>query len=370
MERNTFAGTNEHTIHSDLSDNPPEPTINKEMLEMFLSLKEEGLITENAFYYLLDHPERVRTEGWREVLTEYLESKEKQEDPAAQDDFRDLIADELSDIYKETEDTVATEDSFLTDLPEDAVLDTNESGETENQDDRMEEETNTDNSLADLNNQEDNYEDEYIEEIVIMRNEDNENNDVSVNNINQVNPVLSEDIVRYHVQIAASTVPLEETYLREIYSGGKPINNFQEDGWEKYYVETFTRFEDAKYELNNNVDTEDAFIIAFLIGKKVKAYKARIVEKVLTNTTLDRFYETEENQFRIQIAASTRPLSMNELERIYPNTSEIGIIYEEGWFKYSIPGLSTREATWNLIDETNVKGAFVTQYQGTQRLFP
>ncbi len=347
--------TGQHTSWQD-----PEPQINRQMLEMFLSLRDSGIITPTAFEYILQNPEKVRTEGWQKVLAEYQESLQKQQDPLQHDDFRDKIAEEITGIDTLEEETVAEdqnsdnqenatqEDEILTEETEDELL------AEETEDEIMEEETLIEETV--------------IEDVVIRRNLDD--TETIHTDISKVNPSMADDAVRYHVQIAASVTPLEEAYLRTLYSGDRTINHFQEDGWEKYYIGNFSRYNEARSELQNNVDTRDAFVIAFLLGKKVMAYKARMVEDILANSPLDTFHENPDNQYRIQIAASVRPLSLESLENIYPQTNQIGIIYEGGWFKYSIPGAETREESWDMSQNLGVNGSFVVQYRAGKRLFP
>lgn len=329
--------TEQHTSWQD-----PEPQINRQMLEMFLSLRDSGIITPTAFEYILQNPEKVRTEGWQKVLAEYQESLQKQQDPLQHDDFRDKIAEEITSIDTLEEETVA----------EDQNSDNQENIAQE--DEILVEETLIEETV--------------IEDVVIRRNLDD--TETVHTDISAANPSMADDAVRYHVQIAASVTPLEETYLRTLYSGDRPINHFREDGWEKYYIGNFSRYNEARSELQNNVDTRDAFVIAFLLGKKVMAYKARMVEDILSNSPLDTFHENPDNQYRIQIAASVRPLSLESLEKIYRQTNQIGIIYEGGWFKYSIPGAETREESWDMSQNLGVKGSFVVQYRAGKRLFP
>ncbi len=320
----------------------PEPQINRQMLEMFLSLRDSGVITPTAFEYILENPEKVRTEGWQKVLAEYQESLQKQEDPLEHENFRDKIAEEITVIHDDDDGLVVEDqntDNQENTIPEDEIL--------------IEETI---------------IEETVIEDVVIRRSMDD--TETISTDITTVNPSMAGDAVRYHVQIAASVTPLDETYLRTIYSGERNINHFQEDGWEKYYIGNFSRYREAQSELHSNVDTRDAFVIAFLLGKKVMAYKARMVEDILANTPLDTFHENPDSQYRIQIAASTRPLSLTKLETIYPNTGQIGIIYEGGWFKYSIPGADTRDASWDISQNLGVQGSFVVQYQAGEKLFP
>ncbi|MFW5778128.1 MAG: hypothetical protein ACOCW7_03060 [Bacteroidota bacterium] len=338
-------------VHTTLYQDP-EPQINKQMLEMFQSLKDSGVITSTAFEYIMQNPEKVRTEGWQKVLADYQESLQKQENPIEHEDFRDKIAQKITDIDNNEEDTIVANQE--TENKENASL----------EDETLTEETITEETII----EESVMEEDVMQDVIIRKNL--EDSETTRTDISAVNPSVAGYAVRYHVQIAASKTPLDETYLRTIYSGERDINHFKEDGWEKYTIGNFSRYRDAQSELQNRVDTHDAFIIAYLLGKKVMAYKARMVEDILANTPLDTFHENPDTQYRIQIAASTIPLSLKKLETLYPHTDQIGIIYEGGWFKYSIPGADTRESSWDLSQNLRVRGSFVVQYQSGKRLFP
>jgi hypothetical protein len=72
--------------------------------------------------------------------------------------------------------------------------------------------------------------------------------------------------------------------------------------------------------------------------------------------------------FKVQIAAHTIPLSENYLKTLYPGTHKIDMIYEDGWYKYSIGAYSSFQQASELMRETNVPRAFVVAYQAGKKI--
>ncbi|MDA3953605.1 MAG: hypothetical protein PF485_08160 [Bacteroidales bacterium] len=75
------------------------------------------------------------------------------------------------------------------------------------------------------------------------------------------NPGLNTGIV-FKVQIAADRVMLSIKKLQSIYQGQKKIDSFEKDGWHKYCVGEFNKFNEAN-NYRANCDVGDAFVIAF-----------------------------------------------------------------------------------------------------------
>jgi hypothetical protein len=73
----------------------------------------------------------------------------------------------------------------------------------------------------------------------------------------------------FRVQIAASKEPLSITDLRKIYHADDIINTVIESGWYKYTVGIFDTYREAK-KFKLNIGVSDAFVVAYLKGKKVE----------------------------------------------------------------------------------------------------
>jgi len=66
--------------------------------------------------------------------------------------------------------------------------------------------------------------------------------------------------------------------------------------------------------------------------------------------------------FKVQIAAHTVPLTEEYLRIIYKGGMKIDMIYEEGWYKYSIGRFKTYEEATKALHECKVKKAFIVPY--------
>lgn len=83
---------------------------------------------------------------------------------------------------------------------------------------------------------------------------------------------LKPEIV-FIVQIAAHTIPIQETYLRTIYRGKQNIRMVHEDRWYKYYIGPFSTLNEAKRILTA-VGVKNAFIAAYEDDKRINVREA------------------------------------------------------------------------------------------------
>jgi hypothetical protein len=324
MSINTSSAALSHSapfvLFSSLPDTVPHQ-INPDMLRMFQEFKERGTISETLFFRVIEMDDRQDSERWRQLLEEYRGAIAIGEDPLEQPEFLELVTEEIETyIQEQVAEPTDTPATIVDPTPVDIVT-------------------------------------PQPAEIPVAREPDRL-------------PALtsgSQDIVRYHIQIAASTQPLDNQYLRRLYSGDLKIEHFREDPWEKYYAGEFYSFAQAREELRQT-KVQGAFIIGFVLDQKLIAYRARQVERVFSQTKLNTFHNDPENKLRVQIAASKKPMTQSELTHIYPQTEKVGIIFEEGWYKYSIPGANSLSDSWRIARETNVTGAFVVRYQKGKRL--
>ena len=83
---------------------------------------------------------------------------------------------------------------------------------------------------------------------------------------------LKPDIV-FIVQIAAHTIPIQESYLRTIYKGKQNIRMVHEDRWYKYYLGPYSTLNEAKRVLTA-VGVKNAFIAAYDDDKRINVREA------------------------------------------------------------------------------------------------
>lgn len=72
--------------------------------------------------------------------------------------------------------------------------------------------------------------------------------------------------------------------------------------------------------------------------------------------------------FKVQIAAHTMPLGEEYLDLVYKGNIVIDMIYEEGWYKYSIGRYITFEEAEATRQESNIKKAFVVAYSEGKKI--
>ena len=79
--------------------------------------------------------------------------------------------------------------------------------------------------------------------------------------------------IEWHVQIAASRVPLTQNELSKIYSGDHSISLIIEEGWYKYRLKAGSSYSAAK-EIKQSCNVPKAFIVAYYRAKKVPITRA------------------------------------------------------------------------------------------------
>lgn len=324
-----FSGYSFASIQNNHSNDSISPQINQEMLQMFENFKERGAITESFYYQLIQSTDSVEALKWGKLLEKYQGAVSEGNDPLAEEDIIDLL-DKNSDIIQS--DNIINSESGEESINSEIPVDIQESG---------------------------------TEKIVIEEALTTDDN-ITVSNNERILTV-NQTMVRYHIQIAASTDPLSNRYLERLYNGNLEIHHFTEDNWNKYYIGEYYTFNDAREQLDD-INVEGAFVIAYAIKQKLLPYKARIIEKVFANSHLQTFHEEEKDVFRIQLAASLKPLSETELKSLYEATSKLGIIYEDDWYKYSIDGAETLSESWAMVKDLNIDGAFVVRYKKGEKL--
>lgn len=324
--------------------------INYEMLRMFEVFNKRGVIEENIFQRIMRNPEYRNPENWRQVIEEYREAIALGEDPIQYEEFITLVENEVTTVIGK-DSVLMVQEQVALDIKSVGKKDSSISTDLQSIPDKVQL------TVEDLVDKENTMTQKVILDSVL----------VPDRKVVHQSILGHQNIVSFHIQIAASRSPLDESFLRRIYSGDKEIICFNEDNWHKYYIGEFDTFTSAQAEANS-IGVKGTFVISFCLGKKILAFKARQVESVFSRTNLTTFHTEPDSQFRIQIAASRFPLSDNELSNLYPNIVEIGIIYEDSWYKYSIPGSEKLKDSKTQAENLGVKGAFVVRYQMGKRI--
>ncbi len=76
------------------------------------------------------------------------------------------------------------------------------------------------------------------------------------------------------------------------------------------------------------------------------------------------------NYFKIQIAASKKPLPQSILQNIYNGNKKITKELENGWYKYAIGDFDTYQQAFNYTKYVKRKGIFVLGYKSGKKYYP
>lgn len=79
--------------------------------------------------------------------------------------------------------------------------------------------------------------------------------------------------ISFIVQIAAHTIPMEDTYLKTIYRGKHPVQMIFEEPWFKYYLGPYKTVEEAQ-RIFSVVNVKNAFIAAYEDDKRINVREA------------------------------------------------------------------------------------------------
>jgi uncharacterized protein YbjQ (UPF0145 family) len=93
-----------------------------------------------------------------------------------------------------------------------------------------------------------------------------------------------------------------------------------------------------------------------------------VYKEVLIHDTIIIEKEKPEIIYRVQIAASKVPVSIPELQKIYPSNGTIHTSIENGWYKYSVGMFNSYREAKKFKINIGVKDAFVVAYINNKRV--
>ncbi len=177
----------------------------------------------------------------------------------------------------------------------------------------------------------------------------------------------SETSARYFaVQIAASRETLSDNILRMLYAGNQPVTKHFEDNWYKYTIGQESTLLEAQ-RLKTASGVKGAFLVAYQNG-------VRITLTDLTPSSEEKQEYLQKSSvgktFKIQIAASRRPLSDREIKALYSGSGEISMQLEDGWYRYTIGNETSYAGAADLKERLNLKNTFIAIYSNGKRIFP
>lgn len=179
--------------------------------------------------------------------------------------------------------------------------------------------------------------------------------------------INNEDIV-FKVQIAADTKAISSDNLHKIYSGPEDVQHYEEDGMHKYSFGEFRTYEEAsKSRVNSGV--KGAFVIAFQGEKKINVLEAKKMKRCYDPIIIsDWLSKNNKLIYKVQIAASSKKLSANQIKKICCIESNVYLTEENSWFKYSIGKFEKYQDAVKMKEKSGVEGAFIVVYNNDEKL--
>lgn len=175
---------------------------------------------------------------------------------------------------------------------------------------------------------------------------------VQVKVANQKTELQSEiqnasDSVEFYIQLAASRSPLTDVELTNLTIDHNQLRIIKENNWHKYQIPAGTDYLNARSAINN-FPNKNSFLVAYRGIERLSLWET--VKHIELHKPME-----PELTFVIQLAASRKPLSYEEKEKLNTGFDQIRIKEEEGWFKYQIvigPSYSLAIEKWKLIGKT------------------
>lgn len=179
--------------------------------------------------------------------------------------------------------------------------------------------------------------------------------------------VRNENVV-FKVQIAADTKSISSDNLHKIYSGYENVQHYEEDGMHKYSLGEFKTYEEAN-KFRENSGVKGAFVIAFQGEKKLNVLEAKRMKRCYDPIIISDWLSNN-NQliYKIQIAASSKKLSVNQIKYICCIESNVFLTKEDVWFRYSIGKFEKYQDAVKMKEKSGVNGAFVVAYKNGKKL--
>ncbi len=181
--------------------------------------------------------------------------------------------------------------------------------------------------------------------------------------------IPSDDEVIYRVQIAANKSELTQKALSKMYYGNKNVEMLNENGWFKYSVGDFSSYEEAN-NFRKQSSMSNAFVVAYRKGTRFIQNEETPVKQ-----PVEAAYTPQGNNrlpsgliFRIQVAASRVPLTIGQLNRIYPGNYPVEMILEDGWYKYQFMGVRLYSDALQIIKNVTSNGVFIVAYENGVRI--
>jgi hypothetical protein len=180
--------------------------------------------------------------------------------------------------------------------------------------------------------------------------------------------IPADEEVIFRVQLSANRSELSQRALSRMYYGNKAVEMINENGWYKYSVGDFDTYEEAS-EFRKSTGLSNAFVVAYRKGTRFTAGASPVEIKAPAS-----FAPGGEQRmppgllFRVQVAASRIPMTLQQLERIYSGNYPIEMIFEEGWYKYQFMGVRLYSDAVHIKQNLTTTGAFIVAYENGTKI--
>lgn len=167
----------------------------------------------------------------------------------------------------------------------------------------------------------------------------------------------------YRIQIAASRTQLNKIKISQIYDGKFTVDRVYENGWHRYTIGNFQTYADA-LETRKQLHVE-SFITLYKNGKRVIPLSLGYTASECPGLEIIKGLNNAGGGiiFKLQIAASKKPLSKQYLKNIYCDNKDITEIYYDNWYKYSIGEYHNYYEAIEIKKNVNIHGAFIVAFR-------
>ncbi|NVO11220.1 MAG: SPOR domain-containing protein [Bacteroidales bacterium] len=191
----------------------------------------------------------------------------------------------------------------------------------------------------------------------------NRDTQYEIKNLTTQSKIKALGVEYFTIQIAASRNQLIIERLKNDFNCGRfDIEEKNESGWYKYLVGHFASIDSA-----NKYLSKPCMVRGFVSGYNSKGRVAifSIKQPITATGSSSSMYSIV---YRVQVAASKEPLSIELISKIYSGANPVNVSKEDGWYRYSIGDFFYYDEAKLARDSSNVKNAFVMPYQNGKRI--
>ncbi|MBN1116270.1 MAG: SPOR domain-containing protein [Bacteroidales bacterium] len=180
-----------------------------------------------------------------------------------------------------------------------------------------------------------------------------------------VSGVSTDNKYEFRVQVAASRNPLSQSQIKAIYSGNLTVVEIRENNYYKYQITGFKTIPEAQ-KVCSASNVPNAYIEAYTSYKP--ASLAQAASETMTESTNSKTLSGNDVHFAVQVAATKVRLAPVKLKAIYPDTDQLNVVFEDGWYKYQIYAGNKMDQALIILKNCGVKDAFMVAYSNGEKI--